>query len=101
MQTNLWSLPKDRSLRKLLISFEEKHGDHCEIDPLDNNDPAIVTLCHAELSRLRAHVFLHGQRPGTYGVFYEYPHPVPGILETEENLPLKDALVSLAIHFDA
>jgi flavodoxin I len=43
----------------------------------------------------------HGQRAGTYGIFYEYPHPVPGILESEENLPLPKVLASLALHFDA
>ena len=61
----------------------------------------MVTLRHAELERLRAHVFLHGQKPGTYGVFFEYPHPVPGILESEENLSLQRLLSSLALHFDA
>lgn len=40
------------------------------------------------LNKLGAHVYAHGQRTGTYGIFYEYPHPVPGILESEENLPL-------------
>jgi hypothetical protein len=47
---------------------------------------------------------LHGQHPGTYGIFFEYPHPVPGILETEENLPLPQllaSLASLAMPFDA
>ena len=44
---------------------------------------------------------LHGQHPGTYGIFFEYPHPVPGILETEENLPLPQLLASLAMPFDA
>ncbi|UCV09412.1 hypothetical protein [Dechloromonas denitrificans] len=61
----------------------------------------MVTLHHTELSKLRAHVFLHGQRAGTYGIFYEYPHPVPGILESEENVPLPKVLESLALHFDA
>jgi len=36
-----------------------------------------------------------------YGIFYEYPHPVPGTLESEENLPLPRLLASLATHFDA
>ncbi len=38
---------------------------------------------------------------GHLGIFFEYPHPVPGILETEENLPLPQLLASLAMHFDA
>lgn len=101
MNTNPWSLPKDRSLRRLLVRLDEKLGDACDVAPDNGGDPNIVTLRHSELDRLRAHVYLHGQRPGTYGVFFEYPHPVPGILETEENLPLPKALASLALHFDA
>lgn len=101
MNTNPWALPKNRSLRRLLVSLDEKLGDACDVAPDDGADPDIVTLRHAELDLLRAHVYLHGQRPGTYGVFFEYPHPVPGILETEENLPLPKALSSLALHFAA
>jgi len=101
MNANPWALAKDRALRRLLLSLDERAGKHCDIDPADGSDPRIVTLRHPELSRLRAHVYLHGQRPGTYGVFYEFPHPVPGMLETEENLPLPAALDSLALHFDA
>ncbi len=63
-------------------------------------DPRIVTLCHTELSQLRAHVFLHGQRTGTYGIFFEYPHPLPGVPECEENLPLHKLIDSLALHFE-
>ena len=101
MNTNPWALPKDRAIRRLLVSLHERAGQACDVAPDDGADPRIVTLRHAELESLRAHVYLHGQRPGTYGVFFEYPHPVPGILETEENLPLKQALSSLALHFDA
>lgn len=101
MNANPWSLPKDRALRRLLVSLDERAGQACDIAPDDGHDPWIVTLRHTELERLRAHVFLHGQRPGTYDLFFEYPHPVPGILETEENLPLPAALASLAMHFDA
>ena len=101
MNTNAWALPKDRALRRLLVSFDPALGEACDIEPDSGTDPAIVTLRHAELDKLRAHVYLHGQRPGTYGVFFEYPHPVPGIIETEENLPLPQALASLAMHFDA
>ncbi|HLO65268.1 MAG TPA: hypothetical protein VK165_20085 [Azonexus sp.] len=101
MNANPWSLPKDRALRRLLVSLDERAGQACDVAPDDGHDPCIVTLRHPELDRLRAHVYLHGQHPGTYGVFFEYPYPVPGILETEENLPLNRALASLALHFDA
>lgn len=101
MNANPWSLPKDRALRRLLVSLDERAGRHCDVVADDGKDPAMVTLRHSELERLRAHVFLHGQRPGTYGLFFEYPHPVPGILEAAENLPLDRAVASLALHFDA
>ncbi|MCG2577015.1 hypothetical protein LZ012_08400 [Dechloromonas sp. XY25] len=101
MNANPWSLPKDRALRRLLVSLDERAGQACDVASDDGHDPCIVTLRHTELATLRAHVYLHGQRPGTYGLFFEYPHPVPGILETEENLPLNRALASLALHFDA
>lgn len=101
MNANPWSLPKDRALRRLLVSLDERAGSVCELETADAGDPGMVTLRHPELAKLRAHVFLHGQRPGTYGLFYEYPYPVPGILEAEENLPLPAALASLALHFDA
>ena len=101
INANPWSLPKDRALRRLLVSLDERVGEACAVETDDNGDPCMVTLRHAELARLRAHVFLHGQQPGTYGLFYEYPHPVPGILEAEENLPLPRAIASLALHFDA
>lgn len=100
MNVNPWATPKDRAIRRLLVSLDEKVGEQCDVAPDDGLDPCIVTLHHPELEKLRAHVYLHGQRPGTYGLFFEYPHPVPGILETEENLPLTKALASLAIHFD-
>ncbi len=100
MNANPWAMPKDRALRRALVSIDERLGTACDIVP-DGGDPGMVTLRHAELERLRAHVFLHGQKPGTYGVFFEYPHPVPGILESEENIPLQRLLASLALHFDA
>jgi hypothetical protein len=102
MNANPWSLPKDRALRRLLLSLEEQTVGQCDVAlDQDAGDPRVITLRHPELSALRAHVYLHGQRPGTYGLFFEYPHPVPGMLETEENLPLPAAIASLAMHFDA
>ena len=99
MNANPWSLPKHRALRRLLVSLDARVAEACDVAPDDGADPAIVTLRHAELADLRTHVYLHGQRPGTYGVFFEYPNPLPGIIETEENLPLPKALASLALHF--
>lgn len=101
MNVNPWATPKDRAIRRLLVSLDARVGEQCDVAPDDGRDPCIVTLRHPELDKLRAHVYLHGQRPGTYGLFFEYPYPVPGILETEENLPLPKALASLAMHFDA
>ena len=101
MNVNPWASPKSREIRRVLVSLDERVADVCDIVPDAGNDPQIVTLCHVELAKLRAHVYLHGQRTGTYGIFYEYPHPVPGILESEENLPLPKVLASLAMHFDA
>jgi len=101
MNANPWAAPKSREIRRLLVSLDERVADACDIVPDDGRDPYIVTLRHTELDQLRAHIYLHGQRNGTYGVFYEYPHPVPGILESEENLPLPKVLASLALHFDA
>lgn len=101
MNVNPWACPKSRAIRRLLVSLDERIAKACEVVPDQGDDPHIVTLCHTELSSLRAHVYLHGQRAGTYGIFFEYPHPVPGILESEENLPLPKVLQSLAMHFDA
>jgi hypothetical protein len=101
MNVNPWASPKSREIRRVLVSLDERVAQACDIAPDDGVDPDIVTLRHIELSTLRAHVYRHGQRAGTYGIFYEYPHPVPGILESEENLPLPKVLASLALHFDA
>lgn len=101
MNANPWASPKSRDIRRLLVSLDADVAEACDIAADDGADPNIVTLHHTELASLRAHVYLHGQRAGTYGVFYEYPHPVPGILETEENLPLPKVLASLALHFAA
>ncbi|MDP3539974.1 MAG: hypothetical protein Q8S26_14865 [Azonexus sp.] len=101
MNVNPWASPKSREIRRVLVSLDERIANACDIVPDDGADPCIVTLRHNELEALRAHVYLHGQRAGTYGIFYEYPHPVPGILESEENLPLPKVLASLAMHFDA
>lgn len=101
MNSNPWALPKAREIRRVLVSLDQHIAESCDIVPDDGHDPSIVTLRHVELASLRAHIYLHGQREGTYGIFYEYPHPVPGILESEENLPLPQLLASLAIHFDA
>lgn len=101
MNVNPWACPKSREIRRVLVSLDENVARSCDIAPDNGNDPHIVTLRHTELETLRAHVYLHGQRPGTYGIFFEYPHPVPGMLETEENLPLPKVLASLAMHFDA
>lgn len=100
MNVNPWAAPKAREIRRVLVSLDERIARACDIAD-DSGDPNMVTLRHTELSALRAHVFLHGQRAGTYGIFFEYPHPVPGILESEENLPLPKLLASLALHFDA
>lgn len=101
MNVNPWAAPKSREIRRVLVSLDERIAQCCDIAPDDGADPRIVTLCHSELSALRAHVYLHGQRAGTYGIFYEYPHPLPGIPESEENLPLSKVLANLALHFDA
>ena len=101
MNVNPWSLPKSRALRHMLVALDEHVAEACAVEPDNGGDPQIVTLRHTEIERLRAHVYLHGQRAGTYGIFFEYPHPVPGILESEENLPLPQLLASLALHFDA
>ena len=101
MNANPRAIPKSREIRRVLVSLDERVAQSCDIEPDDGSDPQIVTLRHAEIAALRAHVYLHGQRSGTYGIFYEYPHPVPGILESEENLPLPKVLASLALHFDA
>lgn len=101
MNANPWSLPKARALRRLLIAFDERIATCCEIVPDPGGAPDIVTLRHSEIEAPRAHVFLHGQRPGIYGLFYEYPYPLPGLPEAEENLALPAALSSLALHFDA
>lgn len=101
MTSNPWAAPKCRAIRRVLVSLDERIAQACELVPDTGSDPQIVTLRHAELESLRAHVYLHGQRPGTYGIFYEYPHPVPGILDSEENLPLPQVLANLAMHFDA
>lgn len=101
MNANPWALSKSRAIRRLLIALDARVARACDIAPDDGKDPDIVTLRHVELASLRAHVYRHGQRAGTYGIFYEYPHPVPGILEAEENLPLPKVLASLALHFDA
>ena len=100
MNVNPWACPKSREIRRVLVSLDENVARSCDIAPDNGNDPHIVTLRHTKLETLRAHVYLHGQRPGTYGIFFEYPHPVPGMLETEENLPLPKLLASLAMHFD-
>lgn len=101
MNVNPWAVPKSREIRRLLLSLDPLAAEACNVTPDAGDDPCIVTLRHVELAQLRAHVYLHGQRPGTYGIFYEYPHPVPGIIETEENLPLTRAVENLAMHFDA
>ena len=101
MNANPWALPKHRALRRLLVALDAQVGEICAIETGDNGDPEMITLRHTELAKLRAHIFLHGQRPGTYGLFYEYPHPVPGIVEAEENQPLAKALATLAVHFEA
>ncbi|MDE2441709.1 MAG: hypothetical protein KGP14_11855 [Betaproteobacteria bacterium] len=98
MNANLWSLPKDRPL---LVSLDERADQACDVAPGDSHNPCIVTLRHTEPGYLATHVYLHSQRSGTYGVFFEYPHTVPDILEAEGNLPLPAAQLSLTMHFDA
>lgn len=101
MNVNPWAAPKSRAIRRVLVALDQNTAEACDIVADEGSDPHFVTLRHVELDRLRAHIYLHGQRAGTYGIFYEYPHPVPGILESAENLALPQVLVSLTIHFDA
>jgi hypothetical protein len=101
MNLNPWAAPKSREIRRVLVSLDERIASTCDIETDAGNDPQIVTLRHTELAKLRAHIYVHGQKAGTYGIFFEYPHPVPGILESEENLPLPKLLESIALHFDA
>lgn len=101
MNVNPWASPKSREIRRVLVSLDERVAQACDVVADEGADPHIVTLRHTELDKLRAHIYLHGQKAGTYGIFLEYPHPVPGILESKENLPLTRLLESLAIHFDA
>ena len=101
MNINPWVAPKSREIRKVLVALAPQLASACDVVADAGNDPHIVILRHTELDKLRAHIYVHGQRAGTYGIFLEYPHPVPGIMENEENLPLPRLLESLAIHFDA
>lgn len=98
---NPWSVSKDKQIKRMLLSLTEKAPGRCDVAPDDGDDPRAITLHRPDLPSLRAHVHLHGQRQGTFGVFLEYPHPVPGILETEDNLPLPRLVSCLALHFDA
>ncbi len=101
MNINPWTAPKSRAIRKVLVALDPQLAENCDVEPDAGNDPQIVILRHSELTALRAHIYVHGQKAGTYGIFLEYPHPVPGIVESEENLPLPRLLESLAIHFAA
>jgi len=101
MNVNPWAAAKSREIRRVLVSLDPQVASTCDIETDAGNDPQIVTLRHTELDKLRAHIYIHGQKAGTYGIFFEYPHPVPGILESEENLPLPKLLASIALHFDA
>lgn len=97
---NPWALTKDRSIKRALVPLAERLVGLCDIAPDDGDDPRAVTLYRPDLPSLRAHIHLHGQRTGTYGLFLEYPHPVPGILESEDNLPLARLISCLKLHFD-
>ena len=95
---NPWAASKDRRLKRLLVPLASQAL--CELEPDAGTDPAFVTLFHPELPRLRAHVFLHGQPEDTYGLFLEFPHPIPGIPESRDALPLPRLLELLQVHFD-
>ncbi len=94
---NPWAAAKNRRIKHLLVSLAER--EQCEIEQDEGQDPAIVTLFHPELPLLRAHVFLHGQPEGTYGLFLEFPHPIPGVVDSRDGLPLQQLLELLQVHF--
>ncbi len=99
MNTNPWSLQKHNHLRRLLVSLGARVADACEV--IADEDPHTVTLRHADLRRLRARIYLHGQPQGTYGIAFEFPSAVPQVLARQECLSLPAAVRCLAVHFDA
>ena len=97
---NPWATAKDRRLKRLLVPLSAQLAGQCELETDTGQDPAFVTLFHPELPRLRAHVFLHGQPEDTYGLFLEFPHPIAGVPEAKDALPLSHLLELLQVHFD-
>ena len=76
MNTNPWSLPKSRSLRRLLVSLDAQFGEACDIAPDNGADPGHRHPAPPRTGQpARPRPTCTASALGTYGVFFEYPHP--------------------------
>ncbi len=106
MHANAWSLDKDRSIKCLLITLNQRLGEQAyAISERQQDDFRAIHLHKADDEATVAYVFTYGQEEERYGLHLEYPtlpeQPVPLLPEIYENLDIERVIEALAIHFEA
>lgn len=99
---NPWSLPKDRSIKRLLYSLHQEFGEGYFALPDHLEDDRAITLHKADEPDIRAYIYAYAQKPGRYGLHLEYPATDHFSTATEivEDLPLPKVRELLETHFD-
>lgn len=99
---NPWSLPKDRSIKKLLYSLHQRLGEGHFTVPGCHEDARAITLCKPDEPDIRAYIYAYAQKPGRYGLHLEFPTVDTLATPTEivEDLPLPRLQALLEAHFD-
>lgn len=99
---NIWSLRKDRQLKRLLLMLTERIGQaQWFVDREIQMSYEAAYLVHREDRHLRAYLHVHGQAPGRAGLHLEYPRldGAPPTYDAYENLSDQQLVDMLAAHF--
>lgn len=73
MNTNIWALKKDESIKYLLLLLAQSFGETAfRLIEMDDDNKAI-RLFKPNDNTLSIYIFTYGQSPEHYGVHLEYP----------------------------
>ncbi|MYM62288.1 hypothetical protein [Pseudomaricurvus sp. HS19] len=100
---NIWSLRRDKSIRRLLLILREQFGQQAfEIEHNVDTSQYAIFVRHPQEPELRAYLFTYGQDPNRYGIHLEYVQEnlVDSLYDVFEGLTSRQLADILSSHFN-
>lgn len=105
-EVNIWSLPKDDSIKHLLLMLvtDSPNIASCMSADRISDNPKDVLLRDPANPELRAYVYTYGQKRDSYGVHLEYPSAIDvnyvDTLAVHENISYRHLLSLVTQHLN-